>query len=58
MNFSPHWGPEDPSGVQSSLYVRVPVCTVVHVDFWKTLTEPVIERIACGHMTWGEIPLM
>ena len=26
MHLYPHWGPEDPSGVQLSLYVSLSVC--------------------------------
>ena len=29
LSLSPHWGPEDPSGVQSSLFVSLSVCLYV-----------------------------
>ena len=31
MHLSPHWGPEDPSGVQSSLYVHLSLCISLYL---------------------------
>ena len=60
MHLSLHWGSEDCSGVQSSLYVCPPVFmsqyTVVCVEFWWSLAGAVIGCSACGHTTRGQIP--
>ena len=47
---SSHWGPRDPSGVQSSLYVCLSVslslCPVFRIDFWRSFLWPIIARSA------------
>ena len=53
MHLSPHWGPEDPRGVQSILYVRpffrlsvsLYLCPVICVAFWSSFSRTIIAHI-------------
>ena len=54
MHLSPHWGPKEPSGIQSNFFVRLSECP--RKCLVTTKVQPVIAHIACGRRPWDKSP--